>query len=618
MAEFFFTEYSKLNAQADTEAYGPVKNFEDNKYRVTSKITSTTAANAYAVTDGKILVQSQSNANFVNLLLFPTTSSKTGFTPVLFYVYRGLKKENFIDSNGKIVALSTPKSSDLTNKVWDSFTEQKTRNPAITTTEPNIKSIGWNYNTSLDTVLILEIFKHPDPDFELIDVAAGDFIGVFDGSIAHPIGFEICLKEKFYDYSLKDLRADELVIEPMYQIQGSDSPGRLTVQQMRERENILNFVDPAAYFNIHYNLIVKGKIGTAETPFTKLEIAQNLANNFFTARTVYIDIRNENGYSLNYYKDFEGSSSNPDYGMHIQIGTQPNAVSPTNYYYHYWPIYTCGLTSSANFENIYLSISNEFDKNIYVYYDCAFYYKNNILSEISSVKFNSLVQPSGTWSSIFHVSIPINVTDCVSWINKLYIGRRSYTNLPATVPIKQHYLDYLFGPLTSVSSTPPSIGTSWQTVLGKKLVYSRPLGFVGAVEIIVLETSNLICFRLNIFDVRAINTSLINFDSKVNSLISFDAPSGFGLSGDDKIIIENDKTKVDIRTKSIASLGTSIITYLYDDDAYGKRPLCELLITRAEYTTDILPAINTVDQSIHDATLSIIGVSSAGPSTQSL
>jgi hypothetical protein len=280
MAEYFFTEHSKLVTQLDIEAYGTVKNFEKDKYRVTSKIKSTSPANAYVVTSGKVLVQLQSDDNYVNLLLLPNSMSQTAFTPVLFYIYRGLRKKNFLDNSEKIVALNTIDSTDLTNKIWESFITQKTKNPSILTNEPNVISIGWDYNTATETTKILDIFQNPNPSFELIDVNAGDFIGIFEGTPAHPIGFEICVKEKFYDYTLKELRLEELIIEPTYSIQGSDKAGRLTIQQMRERENILNFVDPAAYYNIHYNLVVKGKTGTSEIPFTKLQI-------FYSSNSLY-------------------------------------------------------------------------------------------------------------------------------------------------------------------------------------------------------------------------------------------------------------------------------------------------------------------------------------------
>lgn len=612
MAEYFFTEYLKLNTQLDTEAYGPVKGFEKNKYRVTTKITSSSAANAYAVTSGKVLVQS--NNDHVNLLLFPKDPSQTGFTPVLFYIYRGLKKENFLDSNDKIVALNSPESTALTNQIWEDFNYQKTKEQDIGT-EPSVKTIGWNYNSAPEGKLILDVFNNPDPLIEIADVKAGDFIGVFEGSETIPIGFEIVLKDKFYDYTLKDLRSDELIIAPVYIPEDADIPGRLSMQHMRERENILNFVDPVAYFNIHYQL--KAKSGSSETTYAQLEIAQHLSDKFVTSKTVYIDIRNENGYSLNYYKDFEGSPVNPDYGNHIKTGISSTTLTPKNYYVNHWPIYTTSFNSANDYQNIWLSLSDEFSSFPFIYYDCVFHMANGNFEEIITPKFKPLFDTVNNWTAPFTICIPVNANNSIAWLNKIYVGRTEYSlSLPVTSPKKAHYLDYLFGPIHEVSSVPPAIGTKWATSFGKKLVYLKPFKLKCAVEVVISETNDKISFLLNIVDFFASSSSFSALPSQTG--ISLDSISVMGKISDPEYIWDSDKTKVDIRIKPILIENTNVVTYLYDDDSRDKPALCHLIIDREEFTEYILPAINNIDQTIHDVTLSIAGISGAGPTTQAV
>ena len=99
---FFFTDPGKVT-QANNQKFGPV---DESLYRVTS-IFSPQSANSkvpvYAAFNGYVAVfdQDDSSSAYVNLVLVPIVKSQNELQPSVEYmVYRGLKREDFMSSDG--------------------------------------------------------------------------------------------------------------------------------------------------------------------------------------------------------------------------------------------------------------------------------------------------------------------------------------------------------------------------------------------------------------------------------------------------------------------------------------------------------------------------------------
>ncbi len=195
----FFTNINGLNNQTHSQSFGPVKNFENSKYRVSSIFSSTNNLKAYAVCNGKVFAQLVNGK--INLVLKPTEQPLNNI-PVKYYIYKGIDKDFLIDTaNPTKIAIST--KSKLTNIIQTSQNkrnlayDKNKKNPIGTTTTPaTLSAIGLNLTATAappdrfpDNSLIDEIFLRVDED-EFPSVSGGDDLGQF---LSSGFGFEIVL-----------------------------------------------------------------------------------------------------------------------------------------------------------------------------------------------------------------------------------------------------------------------------------------------------------------------------------------------------------------------------------------------------------------------------------------
>lgn len=518
MAKFhFFTDVDLLNPQIQSQSYGPVLGNETTQYRLTSRFTTTQAARAFAVCDGIVFVQPVAGSStLVNLILKPTISDlENGFTPVEYFIYRGLKKENFIDTNhggDKIVASNDAKSTGLTNSVWADFNYFKGLDPSIGT-EPKVNSIGWDKNSLPDSTLLTEIFYANDSNFQLAHVSQGDLIGYFEG-VSNPGGFEIVLKDHLYLPDLAMLRAVENKITVAMH-SGTDKPGNEPIARMRDRERILNYIDPTAYFMLFYEggIHYRNSNGTSGNANNYTNIFNNIVSKFHTKNTLYIDIRNENGYSLNYYKDNEGQSSDGDYGYHIQYSINSGNFVTNVYYSNYWPILTLNVSpnSTSNFNQIAVEFRNLYNPSPLIYLDyCQILQDNTLILPNNADKFideTPIVLNPVDWSNPYIFNVPnlstLSGTTQIAWYIKLYNIRKfkpTGATLPPTVVSRNNYMDNVFGPVVQISNL---LGNKTQWILnsGKRYVDGiDEIGVAGMYETGVGFSSNDVLFFAKMID----------------------------------------------------------------------------------------------------------------------
>jgi hypothetical protein len=100
---FFYTDITKVSAQADTDAFGPDPSDPDTRFNITNRFSGTDAR-AYAVCDGDIVIvnnviddQNQVISDQLNIVLKPFHQPKQDLGHILYYVYRGIKKNSLIN-----------------------------------------------------------------------------------------------------------------------------------------------------------------------------------------------------------------------------------------------------------------------------------------------------------------------------------------------------------------------------------------------------------------------------------------------------------------------------------------------------------------------------------------
>lgn len=450
----FFTDIDRLNTQT-ANAYGPTQANPQTEYRTTSIHTASADCNAYAVCDGSILIQENaSDSSLVNVILKPKNQGSVSFLNVKYFIYRGILKSSLIDSTDSTIVAAAGATNTLTKSVWDTQNKinQSFANANGTTNtndKPSSKTLGIAFSTGYsdakaNTELIDSIFFNTAYNFKPPVVSAGMNIGTFK---ATGFGFEIMVHSIGFNPTLGLVRNSENIITAT--VLGGSPTQLQVIQNNSAREKILNYIDPCAYYGLHFNskVVVHYSSGN-ETKKHGNSIYDDVLSKFINKDKVYIDIRNENGYSFNYYNNY-GDNINASFDSSV-------GVSSTNYSTNGWPIkivsnsdFASGNSSSKNI--VRLSFPQGDNTKPLVFMSHAQLYNKYPREPKNKNKFVPLTFTSG-FSDEIKIASPNKSggsTTSSSWYIKLYYIKR---NDPAATPGNtlvvptNHHFDNLFSP----------------------------------------------------------------------------------------------------------------------------------------------------------------------------
>ncbi|WP_291275776.1 S8 family serine peptidase [Flavobacterium sp.] len=368
-----FAELNKIT-QSPALAFGPNPADASNKFRVTSGFTSTESVKAFAVLKGDIFIQ-KSSVNTVNLILKPSENPGLDFSPIKYFIYRGLRADAFLDEDDTKVRSKTG-ASDYIKRAWEIF-EKENKQEGDTFYS---KFIGWNPTVQTATDKIDAAFFRIDADSQYSKVSRGTYLGDFYTDGGAEFGFEVILDEPDYHPDLSMAR------KPFYEINVVGMPEATDAEKFAKRvkrEEILRFIDPAVYYSIHNT--AKGSVQvpvisddgvpvtqdpprdfasygpgssaelhdpsfsdpsydpTVTVPEAKetvfelkkgIDIYNSVVSKFATANTLYIDIRNEIKRSYNFYTNYKGVGADT---TNIQTGTT-STLSASQYATNGWPL----------------------------------------------------------------------------------------------------------------------------------------------------------------------------------------------------------------------------------------------------------------------------------------
>lgn len=323
-----FTDFDLLSDQTSGLAYGPVEGNETTQYRVTSLFTSTSTepVNAYAVVKGFVFIQ-EVDSNRVNLILKPFNQSTINFSPIRFFIYRGLRKSDFLNISDSTRIRANSDASEFITKLYQNF---ENRIADEETTEDLLsKSIGIDSaQTGSETLEIM--FFSQNTDFQFPLVQKGMNLGTFYHNNDSEFGFEIVVEDKNFTPTLNYVRTEKHIV---------NTTGITDINiEKAKREEILSFIDPAAYYGIHY---VNGIEFPGNTVKKELTLYEDLISKFYTKNAVYIDIRNEYGSSYTVHGEYRDSIGN---NIRVNLTMQVYETSG-------WPILI--LTNNSDTPNNY-------------------------------------------------------------------------------------------------------------------------------------------------------------------------------------------------------------------------------------------------------------------------
>ena len=449
-----FADMSVVTGQATGGEYGVVSS---TSFQTTSLLTGSSAVTAYAVTGGHVAVLKQpppsSGPQLVNLILSPTDQPVPGFTPVKYFIYRGLRESDFVGNPGKLLLSTTPGLSKVLTELYAAVDSRT----GTTNTELPEEHVGLGLSLS-DTDDLDDLFypykNTGGPSFSPPFVETGWELGKFDPT---SFGFEIVLEGGDFIQTVGFARAASNIID-VSAISG--------LERRAAREQIRYFVDPAAYYGLSFP--------------TDSSVYTDVISKFDTANTVYLDIRGENDYSYNFYENYSGTNLKTGFTDPPTAGT---------YNTDDWPIKVIQAPSTAiteGFHSLYVGLLRSANPEPLLVIE----YGEPGSSVESGIFFTNKIGQLGPltpWTNPVIMKIP-NVADSsnrigVATVVKLYYTRRSpFENvlldpIPAKVVGTRQYNDNLFGPLET--NTPFDADTNalirWNSPYAQKFVDAKGL-----------------------------------------------------------------------------------------------------------------------------------------------
>lgn len=349
---FFFTEVAKLTSQTADE-YGPVSGDLTNKYEIGSNFQLSGNSKAIACQDALMIVQPQivggvTDPDLVTIILKPMKGLNIPFQTVKYYVYRNILKNSLINASDEIVA-SDPGNSEFLLRFWENWANFKALPGNSALPDPTPKVFGFDASMVADT-LIESVFDSSDAEIKPIKVIEGEWIGEFSGNAT--LSFEIITNSDYWynqpdnpdflRFDLKYFRLDKHIVDvtSVAPTAGTLSATEEAFKRRVRREEILAYVDPAAFYGMHYKIGVYERYddgGTLKKRRRKKQsLYTNILDKFGTKNRVYIDIRSEYGYSYDFYDNYKF----PVTDKLLQVkGEGATAFVEDLYYTNEWPIF---------------------------------------------------------------------------------------------------------------------------------------------------------------------------------------------------------------------------------------------------------------------------------------
>ena len=178
-------------------------------------------------------------------------------------------------------------------------------------------------------------------------VKEGEWFGNFTAQGSFKIGMDIVLESNSASVDFADVRLGSKT----HSVQSLSG-----IELRAERDKVLNYMDPAAFFGMHYEQSVDMSTYSGATkstvPRTGQSIYTDLVSPFATKNRVYVDVRNERGYSYNFYGNYVSGVDN------LKLGNSSTTPAAQPYSQNSWPLLfiDSGLTTASTKNNVKLNL----------------------------------------------------------------------------------------------------------------------------------------------------------------------------------------------------------------------------------------------------------------------
>lgn len=498
---FAFADMAALPVQNSARTFGPTS---ETTFRLTSGFEPVSDVPVYAPVSGMLLVQRVSDGaggylgGVVNVVIKPSERTFSEVPSLEYVVLRGVRFDSFFAINTTTSEIEVRGSEGASELVSMIYQHQNARlqafraNATLVAEHPelepddtiNVEMFGWLPNVDPETRLD-EYFNGRHRTIQLAYVPAGMHIGHF--AAAADVGVEFIAEGGVFIPRLEDMREPEHVID--FTQAPYDTLTGLAAKHAREQ--VLSFIDPAAYYGSHTAYGVRKRNGTGSEPLQGIAVYDDIVARFATRNTLYLDVRNENNYSLTYYGNY-----NPE-GVQLRVGASSVALSETQYGTLGWPLRIMERSSAQIAEGdagrIYVALPTMENKRPLVHASAG-----ALLSVQSSrTAMEEEIYIEGVdWSRelalrVHQIDDGIGDMLDVASLIRLHYGRRVDTGHVwepnSTAPKYEYYTDNLFGPIgTEDHWEVPADTTRWVNLRDRLFVdgtVSAPvLDFESVVE----------------------------------------------------------------------------------------------------------------------------------------
>lgn len=436
---YFLTDPAALTPQTASQAFGPK---DLTNFRLTDTHWTSLETPAIAICDGTICVQ-DAGPGILNIILKPRHQPALNLPFIKFYIYKGVKKASLVSGN-ELIAGSAP----FVDSIRGSWQDDDQTNPITESAD----AIGLALNNTEDGYgdadPIDNLFYTPNPLVQLPRVAAGDDIGQFQ---AGAIGLEIVLERLGFTPSIGQARSEETLLTALANAGGTTPEDFDQFMHWHSKEACLSYLDPCAFFGSFGAATLYFRSGSTDIKCrTPQEVFDGVLQTFFNKHRIYLDIRNDHGLSLNYFKN---------YGFTVSFAASEagQGLTPVT---TDWPIYTlerqqllnAGSVSGDYFYTC-LCLPQGQNSAALIYLSRAFVKRGKRPKPRERLRELKPAEDSGLTGLLEPVKICLATVDagtnfCSGYcrVNLYNLDRRNIQDagLP---PNRQFYLDGLFRPL---------------------------------------------------------------------------------------------------------------------------------------------------------------------------
>ncbi|MEM0995455.1 MAG: S8 family serine peptidase [Bacteroidota bacterium] len=468
----FFSQANLLSPQAPGDKYGII---DFQNYRVTSIFTANSGAHppAYAIVKGKIFVQRiPGNNDVVNMVLKPMEQPMLGFTPIKYVVYRGIKLDEVLKGSSaadEVEVAPSASASPWLQRLWPIHTATNGAVPFES------RMIGFEPATQTPADKLDSFFFSLNAEREYPAALAGERIGSFwSNGGAAKFGIDIVLEEGSLELDLAYVQQLAHIVTTSGMPAGT--PAEI-VDILHKREEILHFIDMAAFLGMHVDddarLTIDDGAGNKSTK-PKGDIYADILDKFETRNTVYLDIRNEHDQSLNLHGKYDDGSGNA-----LEVGPSAGSLVARPYYSTEWPIITDVNAGSANAnpENeLHVRLRLDYNNKPILYVE-----HGKVMNGAAVGRFvagDDLFTSGNPTTEILGFKFPNHDVGAgnkahIPWMIKLHYNLRldsANSPFPPEVPDTEKYIDNLFGPLDIKITWAGAHTFAWVTAQDKKFM----------------------------------------------------------------------------------------------------------------------------------------------------